>query len=189
MNDFLQSLRNGNIKRQDRHRKHYDKPQYRNSDRNGNRDKRNASPRKSFHGADMGDIKKLLQQLNDNVELSRIAQERTAEAMERIAVSLQALAPGSEERTAPSATGDQPSVAASTPSAGSPDVPGEPAPAEKNAPPEPASIIESLRNEGCTFEDIAAQLNEREIPTMSGRGKWRAQNVSRVFNAACAATP
>lgn len=182
MNDFLQSLRNGTIKRQDRHRKQFDNPQYRNNDRSGNRDKR-SNPRKSHGGVDFGEIKKLLQSLNDNAELSRIAQERTAEAMERIARSLQVMA--RDDLMAPE-TG-----AAADPVAAAPAPPQDP-PADADDSEldnealrdRVAAIVRDMRQAGNSFEAIARHLNSQSLPTLSGKGSWRAQNVSRVYNAA-----
>lgn len=189
MNDFLQSLRNGTLKRQDRPRKQYDNhQQHRNADRGGNRDKRNGPMRKSYPSHDLGELKKQLQTLNDNMELSRIAQERTAEAMERIARSLQALAPGRPDRHAPPPAED--SVPASKTPVEAPATPRKAMEGHSESPtdgddrPAAAAIIGSLRKDGLSFEAIAEQLNEQAIPTLSGRGKWRAQNVSRAFNAA-----
>jgi len=188
MNDFLQSLRNGTLKRQDRHRKQYDNHQHRNADRGGNRDKRNGPMRKSYPSPDLGELKKQLQALNDNMELSRIAQERTAEAMERIARSLQTLMPGRPDLDAPPAAADSaPMDKAPVEAPESPlkSVEGRPeAPSDAAKLPTATEIICSLRNDGLSFEAIADRLNGQAIPTLSGRGKWRAQNVSRAFNAA-----
>jgi len=181
MNDFLQSLRNGTMKRQDRNRKQYDKPQYRNGERGGNRDKRNPNARKSFGGPDYGEIKKLLQTISDNTELTRIAQERAAEALERIARSLSTMARDQDPVAAAPATGH--SAAAPSP------VNTDSAPAAATRQAEDLrlstiAIIKRLHDDGESFETIAVHLNDQGIPTFSGKGSWRAQNVGRAFNAA-----
>ncbi len=43
-------------------------------------------------------------------------------------------------------------------------------------------IIRGMREDGIGFELIAEHLEMLSMPTFSGKGKWRAQNVSRVFN-------
>jgi predicted DNA-binding protein len=37
--------------------------------------------------------------------------------------------------------------------------------------------IYNLRNTGCSYRQIADALNNDNIPTLSGRGKWHAQTV------------
>ncbi|MFH1985009.1 MAG: recombinase family protein [Pseudomonadota bacterium] len=189
MNDFLQSLRNGTLKRQDRNRKNFDKPQYRNGERGGNRDKRNGNLNKPVASPELGEIKTLLQSLNDNTELARIAQERAAEALERIARSLQAMAPDAKDlmATAPATppslkneTAPEPLITADTCLEDVSDGPeGDDARAGTVA------TIRNMRNDGSSFEAIAQYLNARAVPTFSGKGGWRAQNVSRAYNAAC----
>ncbi len=186
MNDFLQSLRNGTLKRQDRQRKQHDNHQHRNADRGGNRDKRSGPMRKPYPSPDLGELKKLLETLNDNMELSRIAQERTAEAMERIARSLQALTPSRPDPDVMPAVVGSPMDKAPV---DAPDRPPKTMEGQVKTPtngakhPTAAAIISSLRKDGLSFEAIAERLNAQAVPTLSGRGKWRAQNVSRAFNA------
>jgi len=42
------------------------------------------------------------------------------------------------------------------------------------------SMIQGLRGQGLSYEKIARQLEENQIPTISGRGKWRGQAVSKL---------
>jgi hypothetical protein len=178
MNDFLQSLRNGTMKRQDRNRKQFDNPQHRNGERGGNRDKRNPNARKSFGGPDLGEIKKLLQAMSDNTELTRIAQERAAEALERIAVSLHAMA---QSRETISETTVVQHAATPLPPA---EIETEAAEMAEDLRQRTLAVIRSLHDNGDSFETISRYLNDQRIPTFSGKGSWRAQNVSRALNAA-----
>ena len=41
-------------------------------------------------------------------------------------------------------------------------------------------IIHGLREKGQTYEGIARHLETRNIPTLSGRGKWRSQTIYRL---------
>jgi hypothetical protein len=43
-------------------------------------------------------------------------------------------------------------------------------------------IIRIKREEGESFDRIAEYLESERVPTISGRGRWRAQSVSRLFN-------
>ena len=47
------------------------------------------------------------------------------------------------------------------------------------------ATIRSMRSGGSSFETIARHLNAQGVPTFSGKGEWRAQNVSRAYNSAC----
>lgn len=189
MNDFLQSLRNGTLKRQDRNRKNYDKPQYRNGERGGNRDKRNGNMNKSFSAPELGEIKTLLQSMSDNTELTRIAQERSAEALERIARSLQALVHGGSDlpqQALPGTAASKEETAAAPLTAAA--VSGEDAADASEFNDDRAgtvATIRSMRTGGSNFEAIARHLNAQGVPTFSGKGEWRAQNVSRAYNSVC----
>jgi hypothetical protein len=43
-------------------------------------------------------------------------------------------------------------------------------------------IIQERRNEGEGFDEIARYLVSADIPTLTGKGQWRAQSVSRLYN-------
>ncbi len=42
------------------------------------------------------------------------------------------------------------------------------------------SMIQALREQGFSYEKIARHFEENQIPTISGRGKWRGQAVSKL---------
>jgi DNA-binding transcriptional MerR regulator len=42
------------------------------------------------------------------------------------------------------------------------------------------TTIRALRDKGLTYEKIARHLEENQVPTISGRGKWRGQAVSKL---------
>lgn len=42
------------------------------------------------------------------------------------------------------------------------------------------NIITSMRQDGATYSEIAAHLDELNLPTFSGRGKWHAQTIHRL---------
>jgi hypothetical protein len=42
-------------------------------------------------------------------------------------------------------------------------------------------IIDKMRKEGSTYDFIAKHLDSQEIPTFSGKGKWRGQTVHRLY--------
>ncbi len=42
------------------------------------------------------------------------------------------------------------------------------------------SIIQNMRNQGATFSVIADYLQEKGMPTFSGKGEWHAQTIHRL---------
>ena len=41
-------------------------------------------------------------------------------------------------------------------------------------------LIEKLRKDNMTYEQIAAYLTDNNFPTFSGRGRWHAQTIHRL---------
>jgi hypothetical protein len=48
--------------------------------------------------------------------------------------------------------------------------------------PSPTDMIREMRAQGFSYDKIARQLDAGNIPTPSGRGKWRGQAVSKLLN-------
>ncbi len=179
MSDFLHNLRTGNLKRFDRPRKNYDNPQNRNqNDRNYGKDRKGNYHKKVHTGDQLQEIKKHLEIISQTTGNTLKAQEKAAAALERIAAALET-AMGIKPVVPALAT-----VAEEPPAAKAPQAP-EPAEnaAKKNTAPENdlLSIIREMRDSGNSFDKIAAELEKREIPTVSGRGKWRGQAVSKLL--------
>ncbi len=42
------------------------------------------------------------------------------------------------------------------------------------------NIIESMRKDGATFDQVAKRLVDLGQPTFSGRGEWHAQTIHRL---------
>ena len=42
-------------------------------------------------------------------------------------------------------------------------------------------LIDKLRDENMTSEEVAAYFTENNIPTFSGRGRWHAQTIHRLY--------
>ena len=42
-------------------------------------------------------------------------------------------------------------------------------------------LIKRLRDENMTYEEVAAYLDENHVPTFSGRGRWHAQTIHRLY--------
>jgi len=174
MSDFLHNLRTGNIKRFDRPRKNYDNPQYRqhSKDRKGNYHK------KAHTGEQLQEIKKYMEGLAKTVEENFKVQARAAAALERIAAVLENSANiGPVADTAPESAPRQP-LAASQPI---PEANTGEQPTASDTKEDLLALIRSMRNSGATFEKIAGELEQRQVPTISGRGKWRGPAVSKLL--------
>ncbi len=179
MSDFLHNLRTGNLKRFDRPRKNYDNSQHRyQQDRQHNRDRKGNYQKKIHAGDQLVEIKKHIESIAKLTESNLKAQEKAASALERIARVLEAAV-----NTRPASP------------AGRTDI-REPQATETAKTPKPArtasekktgsekSLLETiidLRNSGASFDKIASELETRQIPTASGRGKWRGQAVSKLL--------
>jgi hypothetical protein len=50
------------------------------------------------------------------------------------------------------------------------------------------AIIGALRAEGDSWEKIARRMDERNIPTVSGKGKWRGPAIKKIWDAHTEAT-
>lgn len=179
MSDFLHNLRTGNLKRYDRPRKNYDSPQNRNqNDRNYGKDRKGNYHKKVHTGDQLQDIKKHLEVIAQTIESNLKAQEKAASALERIALVLEAT------------TGIKP-AATVTPDDIARQPPAEPQATletddQKSEIPDISSdilmeTITKMRNDGASFDKIAGELEKRDIPTVSGRGKWRGPAVSKLL--------
>jgi hypothetical protein len=181
MNDFLHSLRNNNQnhnqKRYDRPRRHYDNQQY------GNNDRKNSNYRNHHrNNADtetLNAIRKTLESIAEGhrtmVDLGERrarAEERKAEAIERIAEHVVSWLSQS-----PPVAVAQPQEARRTPRAeNAVAMPLDPKRQEL------VDKVKGLRAQGLSYEKIAQQLENEEVPTLSGRGRWRGQTIHRLCN-------
>lgn len=43
-------------------------------------------------------------------------------------------------------------------------------------------MIQKLRLENTTYEEISDYLNQQKVPTFSGRGRWHAQTIHRLYS-------
>jgi hypothetical protein len=148
-------------------------------------------------------IKTLLESQNEDRKKLIEAEERKAAAMESIAAFLKQLSGGAEnalpvlesiesfcendtcepvEEDAPIVPEDAGTQAekgplkldknSSIPETGSPQI------LQRD---ELTGMILGLREKGYSYEKIARHLEENQIPTISGRGKWRGQAVSKLI--------
>ncbi|MFO8049458.1 MAG: hypothetical protein R6U29_10540 [Desulfosudaceae bacterium] len=161
MNDFLKNLRNN----QGHHQKQYDN-KYKGQQRHDNRNKSGPPPKKN-------DIPDYLKALFDDLApvlkncLNQFAesQARTAAASERQAEALEKLATGMPETMRHNLSHKK-------------------APRRRKIDQRKQEILEmikGLRDENMTYEEVAAYLDEHQVPTFSGRGRWHAQTIHRLY--------
>ena len=188
--NFLHNLRNQGNKRFDRNRNKQFDNQFRPNDRFAGRDRKGSPQRKPPDADQLTAIKRLLdgvleqqRRLVDAGERAAKAAERQAEAIEQIARHFESAdkigaLPAPE---VPDAVGE-PQVAVSEPVAPAPVEIQEGAPGDARPRQAAMELILAQRALGQSFEQIAEQLNVLDIPTVSGKGRWRAQSVSRLYN-------
>jgi len=175
MSDFLHSLRSGKFKRNDN--RSYNDPKYRGSHRRSENDRRQGAKRQLAAAEQItvsvkdavGEIKSVLEDIAAN-------QNRLADAIESIA---EILKQGLKSDLEPMA--DQPSSLA----AGfETDVLADSSKQVVNTEnPDHEQLLEQilgLREKGVSYDKIAQQLEAEGVPTISGKGQWRGQTVSRL---------
>jgi hypothetical protein len=185
MNDFLHSLRAGKDKRYDRTRKGNDNAIFRPADRHNSIDKRKRGNYTKSNVAEnayltiaklLPPVKTLLETIVENKKDFLKIEERKAEAMEAIALYLQKLAGTGNGGVDPV---DSKHETAENPisTAVSADIAEAPTPVEMTT----DAMIRDMRAQGFSYDKIARQLDMENIPTPSGRGKWRGQAVSKLL--------
>lgn len=185
MDDFLHKLRNSRNKpNYDRNRRPTDAFPYRGSERKKNRGRKSSAP--AAANADyLPAVKKALDALIDNqkemIDLAnaRLDVERHKTGlMAKVLERLDDLLDSSHTRqvdvqTQPGALRQEPAARADA----APEA-GRPAKADRK---KVIAIIQGLRKEGKSYESIAQHLETENIPTLSGRGRWRSQSIHRLY--------
>lgn len=185
MNDFLHSLRTGKDKRYDRNRGRHDSPNYRPGDRHMSSDKRK---RGNYNKSNIAEnayvtIAKLLPQVKvllETIVTERsdflALEERRTVAMERIATYLQMIAgDDSGQFEAEQAVEKSDELEADRTAN------GDVVAASDNHSVNPIDTIQALRAQGLSYDKIARRLEDDNVATPSGRGKWRGQTVSKLL--------
>ncbi len=186
MNDFLHSLRTGKDKRYDRTRKGNDNVPYRPLDRHNGMDKRKRGNYTKSNVAEnayltiaklLPPVKTLLETIVEDKKDFLAIEERKAEAMEAIALYLQKLAGTGNGAVDPIDLQNE-TAEILTSTAVSESMDEVPAPVEMTV----EVMIGDMRAQGFSYDKIARQLDMDNIPTPTGRGKWRGQAVSKLLN-------
>lgn len=195
MDDFLHNLRSGKLKQPDRGRRDY--TDYKGPQRRVGNDRRRTDYYAKVTNENFATIKDALDILSENQK--RIAdattagiktEARIADALEAIAVMLErrwgyadVLSDGTQavdEQTDPDMADES---VASEAVAESKTIDSDSDEEDEQAATGLLDIIEAMRTEGSSWEKIARHFDDRNIPTMSGKGKWRGPAVKKFWDA------
>jgi hypothetical protein len=185
MNDFLHSLRTGKDKRYDRNRRGPDNAPYRSNDRHSSMDKRKRGNYNKSNAAEnayltiaklLPPVKTLLETMVANNKAFLEIEERKALAMETIALHLQ-----QSTGKANNETEAVDLLTQNTDSINSKAMTEEPEEVQAVIDTTPIDMMRDMRTQGFSYDKIARQLDMDNIPTPSGRGKWRGQVVSKLL--------
>jgi iron-sulfur cluster repair protein YtfE (RIC family) len=190
MDDFLHNLRSGKLKQTDRGRRDYS--DYKGPQRRVNSDRRKTDYYAKVTNENFALIKETLDALS--VSQKRIAdavaergktEARIADALENIAKMMEGRHLETEEAISqPDETSNMESEAPPHPSemateSSAIDVDDEGSGAESQ--PDLISIISTMRDQGTSWEKIARYVDEQNIPTVSGKGKWRGPAIKKYW--------
>jgi CRISPR/Cas system CMR-associated protein Cmr1 (group 7 of RAMP superfamily) len=186
MDDFLHNLRSGNLKQPDRSRRQYQDQHYKGPQRRHGGDRRNKDANSAANAENLSAIKGALENIAEthrrmaNAHESRsIAEERKAEAIEAIADSFEEFVKGKKvPKKIPEIPSDRIEDPEQFQKADKLDQAGRD---------QAAKLVCELRAQGVSYARIASKMEQMEIPTLSGRGKWRGQTVQRLYRQSVAA--
>lgn len=198
MDDFLHNLRTGKNKPYDRNRKQFDNNGYKNPERQGVNDNRRKEP---FQRSPVVDhfpaIKTILGDISEGQRRLAEIFERRVSADERIASALEIIASGflnKDSEFIP--TSSPPKIASDSPITDFIEAESAiQADAEFTISPDETlndlndtgldrnnilDMIVAMRKEQMSYEKIARTLESQGIPTLSGKGAWHSQTVSKL---------
>jgi len=202
MDDFLHNLRSGKLKQHDRGRRDY--TDYKGPQRRAGNERRKPDYYAKVTSENFALVKNSLDALTDH-------QKRIADAMAdrkktdaRIADALETIAAmlgrhWGYEKDLPRVSEPIEVEPVSNGDAGDSIVPGEVVDGfagigtgnrkiSDNDKPKLLGTITAMRADGDSWEKIARHMDERDIPTVSGKGKWRGPAVKKFWEAQTEAT-
>jgi len=179
MNDFLKNLRSGKDKHQghrgsyDKHSYHYEsQKQYYGNEKRAGTDRRKARPASDAAGEALADFFKVITPvLTEFLTGMLINQQQLLENEKKKAEAVAVIAEAIREKGLEGLAGS---------SGKTPKRLGPRKPIDQNR----RNILQFIgkkRNEGQTFDQIAVLLENEQFETFSGRGKWHAQTVHRLY--------
>ena len=192
MDDFLHNLRSGKLKQPDRGRQNYQ--DYKGPQRRAGNERRKPDYYAKVTAENFALVKDSLDRLTENqkqIANAIAAREKTeariADALENIALMMERrwdakeLPARGSKPTAPDKTAvdnpvaveaanHRPSIGTGNEKLSAEDKPGV------------LDIIATMRDKGESWEKIARHMDERNIPTVSGKGKWRGPAIKKFWD-------
>ncbi|GAB6907502.1 hypothetical protein DESC_350017 [Desulfosarcina cetonica] len=202
MDDFLHNLRSGKLKQTDRSRRDY--TDYKGPQRRAGNERRKPDYYTKVTNENFALIKETLDVLAENqtriadtIATQNITATRIANSLEALATMIgrkwgyEDLLPHTDEAdTMASRCETDPASSPSSHSVAAPQAaPAEKAPSaeetssEEEEEPSTLDVIAGMREEGESWEKIARYLDNHQVPTVSGKGKWRGPAVKKLWEA------
>ena len=191
MDDFLHNLRSGKLKQADRGRRDY--TDYKGPQRRASNERRRTDYYAKVTNENFALIKETLDVLADSQKriVDVLVERKKTEA--RIAGALETIATTIARHLGIEEVIPEHKTAAVVEDEGGMDVPILTAEPADNRPddedisaedqPDLIEVIASMRDEGDSWEKIARYFDEQEIPTLSGKGKWRGPAIKKFWEA------
>ena len=174
MDDFLYNVRTGNMRNMDKSNRRYDNNRYKSQNRQQGKERRKGYVKyRSLSTDQFSAIKETLGSMVDH-------QERQTKAMENIARHLEKLVSISSQAAQPPQTSAVEIKAPPTAKIPAPGSTGKSVPTPSTRE-EMVALIQQLREQNLSYEKIAEIFEDKQISTLSGRGKWRGQTIYRLF--------
>ena len=193
MDDFLHNLRSGKLKQPDRGRRDY--TDYKGPQRRAGSERRRTDYYTKVTSENFALVKDSLDGLAENQHRIADALAANAKTNARIADALEAIvqmvqhhwnaphtqqAPAGKSPSAPVEATPEPNTSAGTPAA---DTPADDSMPEERDGDVLLDTIAAMRSKNDSWEKIARYLAEQQIPTVSGKGKWRGVAVKKYWDA------
>jgi hypothetical protein len=192
MDDFLHNLRSGKLKQPDRGRQSYQ--DYKGPQRRAGNERRKPDYYAKVTAENFALVKDSLDRLTENqkhIANAIAAREKTeiriANALETIASMLERrwAAQGALSRDNKPTEPDNKAMDSHDSVEASDDGPKlGPGDQKLSAKDKPAMLdmIAAMRSEGQSWEKIARHMDERKVPTVSGKGKWRGPTIKKFWD-------
>jgi hypothetical protein len=195
MDDFLHNLRSGKLKQPDRGRRDY--TDYKGPQRRAGNERRKPDFYAKVTGENFNMVKGSLDALADQQKRIAEAMATRNETEQRIADALEAIAAMmkrhwghqndfSTDHDPIEAEPNGETMERRVPAEVVDNLSGIDTGSKKLSnidKPKLMAIVAAMRAEGKSWEKIARHMDERDIPTVSGKGKWRGPAIKKVWDA------
>jgi len=177
MDDFLYNLRTGNLRRGDKDHRQGRSSQYKGPQRRTGGDRRRMLPDMEGISEQLASIEKHLKQIASEQRRIADAAEREADALDLISHHFKSEKKPAVETAQPASVTPEPTAPSEASLDGQSVSPAD----QESDRTATLDLIKRLRNQQMSYAKIAEHLEAHGIATFSGRGKWHATTVSKLF--------